>query len=174
MQEVSEAARLFCPVDKELPFTDETIFDPAGETTGVVQVVYVEDSDTTHPHAGKLRMNFVTLPPDTCILGSAFYPSAIVTVRSGNIEILVEPGPEAPAGVPLPAVSVKRSDGTTDEPAIDAEIAVNQGDWARIKNRSMIGFRNVGTTEAEFLVAGIKPASGPGSGDCGGICRNRP
>lgn len=179
----SELARAFCPAEAppephpdlwaaDDPGDERVIFAPILEDAGSVQVRDIVDPYPT-PAAlgsGKLVMTVVTLPANTCILGSYYYPSMVTTMMSGNISILIEhwPGwadapkatlirggnafPEAfPIGSPAPLTS-----GLPDDDS--------DGDWLKIENESFVGFRNETNEPATFIVAGIKPAGDPGGG----------
>jgi hypothetical protein len=182
----STAARDFCPADQEIPFDDDSPFDPLGAEVGAADAVDVEQATvaalapapadgtaTPAPYQGKLRMNFITLAPGTCTLGSHYYPAALIAVMSGQIEIFVEPGPDAPAGAPLPVAAIKRDGETPEFPDLSDDFTVSEDDWVSIQNRSIVGYRNNGPGYAQILVAGLYPAAPGGGGGCGGGCRTR-
>ncbi len=170
----SDPARAFCPEDQEIPFTDESIFEPTAAPAGSVSILNFPVANPTPgaEQTGQLYLTNVTLPAHSCILGSYFFPGAVITVMSGQVEIFIEhwPGNGDPPvallsnkGTPMP---VRLGIGT---PAPVAELA-----WVRIEKESFVGFKNVGDTPAKFTVAGLKPDGDPGGGGCGGGCRGRP
>jgi hypothetical protein len=184
----SAAARDFCPADQEIAISDDSPFDPFGAEVGMAEAVDVEqamvaalatatppadDPATPTPYKGKLRMNFITFAPGQCTLRSHYYPAAIVAVMSGQVEIFVELGPDAPAGAPAPVATIKHKDGTTEFPDMTDDFSVSEDDWISIENRSIVGYRNNGPGYAQILVAGLYPAAPGGGGNCGNGCRTR-
>lgn len=175
----SDAARMFCPADQEIAFDDNSPFDPLGPEVGAANASDVEQiivaTPPAKPYKGKLRLNFVTFAPRTCMLGSNFYPSAIVTVMSGTVQIFVELGPDAPVGAPTPIATINHTDGRPAEfPDLSMALTVSENDWVSIENRSIVGFRNNGPGYAQILVAALHPAAPDGGGGCGGGCRGQP
>jgi len=188
----SNAARAFCPeADQITPIDADWPFDPLGPEVSVAIADDVEqamiaaaatpaaDEAIPTPYKGKLRMNFVTLAPGDCTLGSHYYPAAIIAVMSGELEILVELGPDAPAGAPLPKATVRRDNAAADVPDLTDDsgapvsFVVSEDDWVSIENRSIVGYRNIGSGYAQILVAGLYPAAPGGGGNCGNGCKNR-
>jgi hypothetical protein len=166
----SEAASTFCPT----PFAmdDESMIEPEDPTMGVVLVPNIDNPYVPNDAAdsAKMRLSLVTLPAGTCMLGSHFYPGAIVTVLSGDVEMLVEhwPGIEV-----APVATLLRSGLAASEPVdTSAPFAIHTDDWLQIQNESFVGFKNDGGSPAEFVVAGLKPDGDPVGG--GGVHRGRP
>jgi hypothetical protein len=180
----SADARAFCSEDGEALGEARGIFDPMAEDVGVVTASDVEQPESTaesRRFTGNLRMNLLTLPPGSCLLGSLFYPAGLITVidtvpgAAETIEIFVEPGPDGPSGAPAPEGSIWKSDlDGSVELTLPGPITVNDGDWVRLQNRAIVGFRNPGDADVTILVGAIHPTSDSGSGGCGGGCRSRP
>lgn len=176
----SDASRTFCSEDGEARGDALGIFDPLQAEVGVVEASDVEQPETTDESrrlTGNLRLNALTLPADTCLLGSVFYPAALISVTAGTIQIFVEPGPGAPPDAPAPAPVGTIWKGAAEGEAdlvFPGPITITAGQWVRLANRAIVGFRNQGPGDATFLVAGIHPTSAPGSGDCSSGCRSRP
>lgn len=177
----SAASLAFCSADEEERGEALGVFDPTDEAFGAVDAIDVEETDEARRFEGSLRLNFLTLPPNTCLAGSVFYPAGIITVRdidpnvAESVEILVEPGPGGDTGAPAPEGTIRpAADGGMGVLDFSQPITIIDNQWVRIRNRAIVGFRNHGTDPVTILVAGIHPTSGPGSGDCGGGCRSRP
>lgn len=174
----SAESRAFCTLEEEDSGEAFGIFDPDGENVSVADANDVEQPETTDESrrfTGNLRMNFLTLPPATCLAGSLFYPAALITVTAGTIEIFVEPGPGGPVGAPAPEGTIRRTpNGDPELLVLPGPITVETGQWVALENRAIVGFRNHGDADATILVAGIHPTSGDGSGGCQAGCRSRP
>jgi hypothetical protein len=176
----SLARETFCPREAPDPLpalwaTDgrldqRVVFAPDEEQAGSA---YVRDIISPYPDpapdSGWLVLTVVTLPANTCIIESFFYPSMVMTVTSGNMSILVE---HVPGVGNAPEVSIDSGgDGAAQSIAIDTPTAVAAGDWITIENEAHVGFRNETGQPAIFTVAGIKMAEDPGGG---GGHRGRP
>lgn len=188
----SGVARSFCSSSQEIPPNDDWPYDPLGPEVSVANADDVEqimvataaappadDAATPTPYKGKLRMNFITLAPGQCTLGSHYYPAAIVAVLSGEVEIIIELGPDAPAGAPLPIATI-RHDGESstvqdlfDATGLPVPFVVDEGDWISIENRSIVGYKSLGPGYAQLLIAGMYPAAPGGGGNCGNGCKGR-
>jgi hypothetical protein len=168
----SETATEFCDPDEMYPVDDTSFLEPWDEAVGAVLVPNIENPDPAAPDSGKLVLTVVTLLPDRCILGSMFYPSMIMTVRTGTINILVEHWPglgAAPEASRIPSGTLLPQPITVNVP-----VELEAGDWVQIENESFVGFSNTSDVVATFIVAGLKPDQDPDSGRCGGGCRGQP
>lgn len=174
----SQTASDFCPgAGNPPPLTkvanqDTSIFIPAEEEPGAVQVRDIQNPVDTNPDTGKLLLTFVTLQPNTCILGSYFYPAVNIRVTSGPISILIEHWPGA-GDAPV-AKKYAGGAGIPQTLAVDTPATLATDDWVQITNESFVGFANSGDAPATFVVAGLKPDGEVGGGGCDGGCRNRP
>jgi hypothetical protein len=170
----SGLARAFCPADQEIPFDNETIFEPTADTVGAATILDFPNPDAIlgTPTTGKLYLTYVTLDAGECILGSYFNPGVVLSVRSGTIEIFIEHWPGNGAA---PSAFIRYATATSsDSLAIEVATPVAANDWVRIENESFVGFKNIGDGPAVFVVAGLKPDGDPSGGGCGGGCRGRP
>ena len=166
----SDAARAFCPEEEDLERAAPVTMAPEQEQSGSVAVREITNPYFPASSSGTLVMTFVTLPPNTCILRSYFYPSMVMTVASGDISILVEHWPgvaDYPKAYIDPSVIEPLQ---TLTPGVSTPIAA--GAWITIENESFVGFRNDAGVEATIYVAGIKMARDPGGG--GGHTGRRP
>lgn len=166
----SAAASAFCPTPFD--YDDESMIEPADETVGVVLVPDIENPfvDDGAADSAKLRLSLVTLQDGECILGSHFFPGAIVTVLAGEVEVLVE---HWPGFADAPVATVRRPGMAESETMTnDTPFTIRPGDWLQIQNESYVGFKNGGSSPAEFMVAGLKPDGDPAGG--GGVHRGRP
>lgn len=180
----SAESRDFCTQDEEDRGDALRIFDPDGEEVGLVDAFDIEqpeENGVSRRFEGNLRLNFLTLPPDTCLLGSLFYPAGIITVvdvtpdTAESVEIFVEPGPGGPLDAPAPEGTILPGEGGGSAVLVfPGPITVTDNQWVRIKNRAIVGFRNHGDADVTILVAAIHPTADDGSGPCGGGCRSRP
>ena len=165
-----DAASAFCP--NPMGNNDETGFSPPTQTAGVLEVPGLKNPNPDEEDSAKLRLTMITLQPDTCMLRSYFYPGVIVTVLSGEITLLVEPSSSTDAA-PVGSLLLADTESPEDQD-LSAPFLLAAGDWLTIANGSIVGFSNEETTEAVFVVAGLKPNGDPASGGCGGGCRGRP
>jgi hypothetical protein len=156
-------------------FTENSIFVPLDETTSAVPGLVFENpssDEAAESDTGKLLLTFVTLPANSCILGSYFYPAVNIRMLSGEITVLIEHWPgagDAPVGSTTPAGGgIAHVLESGEVPTLTTDV------WLQISNESFVGFANNTDAPAEFVVAGIKPDGDPGGGDCAGSCRNRP
>ncbi len=177
----SAAARAFCSEAEEDWKYERVTFVPARVEVGTVLVrdltnPYPDPTpDAANPNpaplpdSGQLVMTLVTLPAHTCILGSQFYPSMVMTMTSGDISILVE---HLPGLADAPKVTVARGGAASADVPIGAPASLSandpaddtDGDWVRIENEAQIGFHNGTDVDATFTVAGIKMAGDSGGG----------
>jgi hypothetical protein len=178
----SDLARSFCPLEapaeplpalwaKDDPHDQSVTFAPITDDAGAVVVRDIMNPYPTPPalDSGTLVMTLVTLPAHTCIQGSYFYPSMVMTLTSGQISVLIE---HWPGGADAPgATIVPGGNAFPDAFPIGTPTMMTAGDWVTIENESFVGFRNETDVDATFSVAGIKPAGDPGGG---GGHRGRP
>ena len=129
------------------------VFNPANEHVGVVPAIDVDRSDATEHFTGNLGLTFLTLPPNACRSGSLFYPSAIITVTAGTIEIFVEPDPDGVQGDPAPEGTIWRSGTGFEDLTLPGPITINADEWVTLQNRSSVGFWNNSSSNSTLLVA---------------------
>lgn len=158
----SATAIAFCPEEEDLQHVAPVTMVPELDTAGSVPVREITNPYFPASPTGTLVMTFVTLPPDTCILRSYFYPSMVMTVASGDISILVEHWPGV-ADAPE-AYIVSGGDTAPQTLTIGNPTPVAAEDWITIENESFVGFRNDADVNATIYVAGIKMARDPSGG----------